>query len=101
MKKEFPKSKEVGEAIASKIVGESLAACVNILPGVTSVYKWKGAVEKDEELLMMIKTRASHVELLTEIIIGMHPYDTPEVLETKIEGGSLGYMRWLEEETKR
>jgi len=94
-------SLSVAESLASTLVGTSLAACVNIVPGLTSVYKWKGRIEKDQELLLMIKTRSSLVQKLTRAIAENHPYDTPEIIEAKIEGGSEAYLDWLRGATQR
>ncbi len=71
------------------------AACVNILPGVTSVYEWQGKIENDSELLLMIKTRTERMADLTEYVNANHPYDVPEVISTTIEKGSQAYLDWI------
>jgi periplasmic divalent cation tolerance protein len=88
---------EDAERIAEELVGRRLAACVNVLPGVRSIYRWKGAVERDEERLLVIKTRADRFEALRETLLALHPYEVPEVVAVPIEGGSAPYLHWLDE----
>jgi periplasmic divalent cation tolerance protein len=88
---------EDAERIAEELVGRRLAACVNVLPGVRSIYRWKGAVERDEERLLVVKTRADRFEALRETLLALHPYEVPEVVAVSIEAGSEPYLRWLDE----
>ncbi|TRY61229.1 hypothetical protein TCAL_07983 [Tigriopus californicus] len=88
-------NQEVAQKIAQGVVTQKLAACVNILPGVTSVYEWEGKIETDTELLLMIKTRSTVVPELTEFVHQNHPFDTPEVIATSIEQGSQKYLDWI------
>ena len=81
-------------------MSEKLAACVNVIPGLTSIYAWEGKVEEDSELLMMIKTRATLVPAMTEKIQGMHPYDVCEVIAVPIVDGNEPYLNWIRESTK-
>ena len=74
-----------------------MAACVNILPGVTSVYEWEGKIQTDSEVLLMIKTRSEAVPALSELVTREHPYDVPEVIATSIEDGSRKYLDWIGE----
>ncbi len=95
---------EVARSLARHLVSsetQRLAACVNILPGVTSIYSWKGTVEEDSEVLLVIKTRKQLLPLLAEEIKAKHPYELPEVLALPAIGGSEGYLRWVVEETTR
>eukprot|EP00195_Chlamydomonas_chlamydogama_P015162 CAMPEP_0202912558 /NCGR_PEP_ID=MMETSP1392-20130828/58099_1 /ASSEMBLY_ACC=CAM_ASM_000868 /TAXON_ID=225041 /ORGANISM="Chlamydomonas chlamydogama, Strain SAG 11-48b" /LENGTH=100 /DNA_ID=CAMNT_0049603515 /DNA_START=284 /DNA_END=582 /DNA_ORIENTATION=- len=80
-------SMEVGEALAGKLVESKLAACVNIVPGLTSVYWWDGKVNKDPELLLIIKSRTSLLPELTPFIKAHHPYTECEVIALPIMGG--------------
>ena len=86
---------DVGEKIAGGLVTAKLAACVNIIPGVTSVYEWQGKIEKDPELILKIKTRTSRIPELTEFVKSNHPYDVCEVITTPIQSGNPQYLEWL------
>ena len=88
-------SAEVAKSLAHLLIHRRLAACVNILPGVTSVYEWKGTLEEDSECLMMIKTGADRVSELSDLVEKEHPYDVPEVISVSIEGGSEKYLSWV------
>jgi periplasmic divalent cation tolerance protein len=88
-----------GLDLARSLVGERLAACVNILPGVRSVYSWQGRIEEDPELLLMAKTQAGLVERLSQRVAELHPYDEPEVIALPVDGGSPGYLGWVVRET--
>ena len=78
----------VAERIASALVEERLAACVNRIPGIVSTYRWQGAVHSDREILLLIKTTREHFEALRERIVALHPYDVPEVIALTIDRGS-------------
>ena len=93
-------SREVGEGLARMLVGERLAACVNIVPGMTSIYSWEGEVEEDEELLLMVKTKSTLFERLSEAVQKAHPYEVPEVIGVPIVAGSKAYLDWIKAETK-
>ena len=71
------------------------------MPQVTSVYKWEGKVEQDQESLMMIKTRCDLVSALTSYIQKEHPYDVPEVISVPVTAGSAPYIEWVKEETRK
>jgi len=86
----------VAERIASALVEERLAACVNRIPGIVSTYRWQGAVHSDREILLLIKTTREHFEALRERIVALHPYDVPEVIALTIDGGSAAYLDWIE-----
>ncbi|CBH10742.1 divalent cation tolerance protein, putative [Trypanosoma brucei gambiense DAL972] len=90
---------EVAREISRILVSSNKAACVNIVPSVTSVYRWEGQLCEEQECLMMIKTRT---ELLQEVIDNVkknHPYSTPEVVSVPISSGSEEYLKWVEENT--
>ncbi len=88
-------SHPVAEQIATTLVSRHLAACVNILPGITSVYHWQGAIEKDQEVLLLIKTDASHYPDVESCIVELHPYELPEVIAVPVQQGSEQYLTWL------
>jgi periplasmic divalent cation tolerance protein len=83
--------------IARALVERRLAACVNVIPGVRSFYRWKGAVEEDEERLLVIKTRRDRFEVLREALVALHPYELPEAIVLPIEAGHTPYLDWIDE----
>lgn len=87
--------RESAEQIAGALVSESLAACVNIVAGITSVYRWKDAVEHDPELLLIIKTGEAQFAALQNRIRELHPYELPEVLAVPIRDGLPAYLDWM------
>ncbi len=89
----------VANAIALAIVEEILAACVNILPRVQSIYRWQGAVESASEIPLLIKTTAACYPALEKRIAELHPYDVPEIIALPIAQGLPAYLNWLAEET--
>jgi periplasmic divalent cation tolerance protein len=94
-------SPEVGEHIAAALLEKKLAACVNILPGMTSVYTWKGAVQKDQELMLVVKTRlALFHERLVPAVKALHPYEVPEIIALPLALGSPDYLDWIAAETQ-
>ena len=88
-------SVEVGEALGRSLVEARLAACVNVIPGLTSIYRWQGEVQVDREAQLLIKTRSGLLERASEHIHASHPYDTPEVIALSITGGAERYLAWL------
>jgi periplasmic divalent cation tolerance protein len=82
-------------AFARVLVDERLAACVNVLPAMTSVYRWKGAVEEDSEQQLVIKTTSDRVEALEARFHELHPYELPEFLVLGVTDGSPAYLEWL------
>jgi periplasmic divalent cation tolerance protein len=87
--------------IARAAVQERLAACVNIIQGVRSIYRWKGKVEDDSEVLMVLKTRESQLEALHLRVRQLHSYEVPEVIAMPITWGSEPYLKWMEEATAK
>lgn len=92
-------SQEEGERIGSTLVGKRLAACVSIVPGVTSIYRWQGAVENAPEWLLLIKTRQELVDELSAELKRVHSYEVPEILALNVVGGSSAYLKWIDDET--
>ncbi|KAL1344691.1 hypothetical protein HN51_018552 [Arachis hypogaea] len=93
-------NREAGKKLAESIVKEKLAACVNRVPGIESVYQWKGEIQTDAEELLIIKTRQSLLQALTEHVKANHEYDVPEVISLPITGGNLKYLEWIKESTR-
>lgn len=91
---------DTARRLAASMVSEKLAACANVLPGLTSVYQWQGQIETDPESLLIIKTAADRREALTERLAALHPYDVPEVIALPIEAGLPSYLQWLTDETR-
>lgn len=87
------------ERIADALVGERLAACVNILPGVRSVYRWQGRIERGAEVLMLAKTTPERADKLRQRIVALHPYELPEVILVETAGGLPAYLDWVAAET--
>lgn len=92
-------SPDVGMKIAEDLVSLKYAACANIIPGIKSVYRWKGDICKDDELLLVIKSRGSLFDAISSRIKAKHPYEVPEIICYDISGGSEPYLQWLEEST--
>jgi periplasmic divalent cation tolerance protein len=88
-------SREQGEAIAGAIVGEALAACVNVVGPIRSIYRWQGEVCRDDEHLLIVKTTAARYDALEARVRAIHPYELPEVIALPIERGSAPYLEWL------
>lgn len=88
-------SREQAEQLAEALVAERLAACVNVLGPVASIYRWEGKVERDEEVLLFIKTTRAGVEPLKTRVLELHPYDTPEFLAFEVDGGTPDYLAWV------
>ncbi|MFN8092011.1 MAG: divalent-cation tolerance protein CutA [Vicinamibacteria bacterium] len=85
------------ERVARALVERRLAACVNVVPGVVSTYRWKGEVERDDEHLLVVKTRADRVEALREALVTLHPYELPELVVLPVEAGHAPYLAWIRE----
>ncbi len=88
-------SREEAEQLAEALVAERLAACVNILGPVASIYRWEGRVERDEEFLLFIKTTRAGIAPLQTRVLELHPYDTPEFLAFEVGAGAPDYLAWV------
>ena len=90
---------EVAERLARGLLEERLAACVNLIPGIRSFYRWQGAVQDDAEILLVVKTRADRLEALASWVQDLHPYELPEILALPVIGGSQAYLDWIRTES--
>ena len=86
--------------LAKALIEERLAACANLLPAIRSIYRWQGKLQDENEVLVLLKTRAEHLERLKLRILELHPYEVPEVLAVPVEAGYQPYLDWLAGETK-
>jgi periplasmic divalent cation tolerance protein len=86
--------------LARAALRERLAACANLIPGLESHYWWRGKIESSREVLLLFKTRASHLQKLERLILHEHPYDTPEFVAFRLTAGTERYLAWLERETE-
>ena len=93
-------SAEEAETIAAALVGERLAACVNILGAIRSVYRWNGAVQNDAELALVAKTRAALFDALAARVKALHSYEVPCIVAWPIEAGDSAYLAWIGAETR-
>lgn len=92
-------SLEEAEAIARLLVGQKIAACVNILPAVRSVYRWKGEVEDATEVMLLIKSRRELFAQIQTAIKGAHSYEVPEIISVPVDAGWQPYLDWIDDET--
>jgi periplasmic divalent cation tolerance protein len=92
-------SADVAAALGRAIVEEELAACVNVVPGLRSIYRWQGKICDDAEVLCVFKTRTALVERLRERVVALHPYEVAEVIALPIVAGSAAYLRWVDDST--
>jgi periplasmic divalent cation tolerance protein len=86
---------EVAELIGRTLVAERLAACANVVAGITSIFRWKGSVERESETLVILKTTANDVEALRRRVVELHPYEVPEVVALAVEAGHAPYLDWV------
>jgi periplasmic divalent cation tolerance protein len=91
---------ERAEGFAQKLVQNRLAACINIVPRVVSVYRWQGAVEKDDEALMIIKTSRLRLEAIEQCLAEIHPNEVFELITLPITGGAQNYLDWITAQTR-
>ena len=92
-------SEDEAQAIAGTIVEERLAACANVIPGMTSVYRWEGRIEQGAETVLIFKTQAALVERLTARVRSLHSYDCPCVVALPVAGGNPAFLDWIAAET--
>jgi periplasmic divalent cation tolerance protein len=91
----------LAERIADALVEQGLAACVNTLPPVKSIYRWQGKVQRDTEVAVFIKTTQARFQELEQAILQAHPYDVPEIIALPITAGLPAYLAWMQDETAR
>lgn len=89
------------EALVARLVEEGVVACGNIVPGLTSIYRWQGNVERADEVLVVFKTTAAGAARLIRRVPELHPYDVPEVLVLPVEAGHGPYLQWVVENVGR
>ena len=94
-------SVEAGQTMARALVAERLAACVNVVPGVRSVFFWEGRVQEEVEALLVIKTRREGYAAVERRVLELHPYSVPEVLALPVDTGSAAYLAWVGETVRR
>ncbi len=88
-------NQECAIRIAERLVEERLAACVSLVPGLTSIYRWQEAIQRDAEVLLLIKTVARRFAALAEALRGLHPYEVPEIIALPIDAGLPDYLTWM------
>ena len=93
--------RETAEEIANILIADNLAACVNIVPGVTSVYRWENRIEQAEELILVIKTGNRAYKPLQDKINDLHPYELPEIIAVSVQDGLPAYLDWLTQSLER
>jgi len=94
------KDRRQANAIAKALVKEKLAACVNIVPGVASIYTWQGKLEQGSEVLLIVKSRSALSRKLASRVKALHSYSVPEVVTIPITSGNPDYLRWVRESTR-
>ncbi|KAG5878427.1 hypothetical protein JTB14_026300 [Gonioctena quinquepunctata] len=90
-------NEEVAKKIAKGLVSGKLAACINIIPKITSIYEWEGKINEESEVLMMIKTRTCKIDDVTKFVKAHHPYTVCEVISLPIQNGNDAYLKWIKE----
>ncbi|MCG8325956.1 MAG: divalent-cation tolerance protein CutA [Thiotrichales bacterium] len=90
---------DTADTISRVLVEARQAACVNVLNGIRSCYRWQGRIERDEEVLMLIKTMPERLPALEESILKHHPYELPEIIAVPIKGGHQAYLDWITDNT--
>jgi periplasmic divalent cation tolerance protein len=87
----------VGRDVARALLEQQLAACVNVIPSIDSLYTWEGEIRSDEEVLLMVKTTAAAFDALATVVRDVHPYEVPEIIALPIVAGTRDYLDWIDE----
>jgi periplasmic divalent cation tolerance protein len=95
----FP-SESVALEVAEALVGQRLAACVNVVPGIVSFFRWEGAVTREREVVAIAKTTRDRLDALVSVVQGTHPYELPCIVAYGAEGGLVPFLEWVEAETR-
>ncbi|OGL46193.1 MAG: hypothetical protein A2W05_11060 [Candidatus Schekmanbacteria bacterium RBG_16_38_10] len=93
-------SDSAAKKIAQALIEEKLAACVNIIPSVTSIFRWEGKVSTESELILIAKSKEKLFDEIKDKILSLHPYKLPEIITVPIVDGSKEYLKWVEDELK-
>lgn len=94
-------SQEDAERLVEELVEARLIACGNVIPGVASIYRWRGEVARHGEVLVLMKTAKARVEELFERAARIHPYEVPELIAVRVDGGFAPYRQWVADETSK
>ena len=86
--------------ISKRVVGKRLAACANIIPGVQSIFRWKGKIDESQEVLLILKSTKSRYSALEKLVQSMHTYEIPEIIALRVEDGLAQYLGWVCDETR-
>ena len=92
---------DCAQIMARTLIESRLAACVNLMPTVQSIYRWQGQIEEATEITLIIKTTSQHYDGLQHAIVKLHPYDVPEIIATPIVAGYAPYLHWIATETAK
>ncbi len=95
----FP-NEEKARQIGTHLVERQYAACINILPGVESIYRWEGKLCRENEVMVVIKTTRQIFPVMSRELAALHPYDEPEIIAMPVVDGSAGYLNWLSDQTR-
>ena len=90
---------EAAQKLALLLVENNLAACVNIIPGLTSIYRWQGKLNNDQEVLLLIKSTAEHYAAMEKLLRDNHPYELPEIIAVPVTRGLPEYLDWISQTT--
>ncbi len=91
---------EEAHKIAEVLINQRKVACINIVPGVSSLFLWQGKPDSAQESLLIVKTKASRLNEITALVKGLHSYDVPEIIALPIVGGNQDYLDWIGQEVK-